>query len=85
MRCLSVVFGAIGGILLLIAASLHIREQNFLMHAERTLGTVVSLDRRLSEDGHTYCPVFKFNTQGGGTASYTANVCADPPSYQVGF
>ena len=84
MRCLTVSNGAFGGLLLLIAAALFVREQIFLQNAERTTGTVTSLDRQLSGDGHVYCPVIQFKTADGEVSSFTEEVCSDPASFAVG-
>ena len=85
MRCLTVIFGGVGVILLLIAGFFYLKENNFLRAAELTTGNVVQVERHLSVDsGYVYCPVFEFTARDGKTVDYTSTVCSDPPSYKVG-
>ncbi|MCA1615876.1 MAG: DUF3592 domain-containing protein [Acidobacteria bacterium] len=79
------IFGGVGGVLLLIAAFLWIRVRSFVAGAVRAKGTVVRLAKSRDSEGDTvYAPVVEFTARGGGVRRFTDPMSTSPAGYRVG-
>ncbi len=85
MKLLTLIFGGVGILLLVLAAVVFVVETAYLNRAKIAVGTVTELYKSIhDEGGSSYCPVFRFTTPDGKTVSYRGNVCASPPAYKIG-
>ena len=74
------------GIILFIAASKFLKDRlAFLKNGERTVATVIDMERSSSSDGgYTYKPIFKFSTHKKEEIIYTGYFATSPPAWEVG-
>ncbi len=85
MKLLTLIFGVVGILLLILAAVVFVVETAYLSRAKIAVGTVAELYKSIhDEGGNSYCPVFRFTTPDGKAVSYRGNVCANPPPYKIG-
>jgi Protein of unknown function (DUF3592) len=83
------VIPAIGALLLVIAALILQSRLSFESAAVRADGEVVDVvqSSRIDNDGRrssTWCPAVQFTSETGGTLTFTAQTCSNPPSYRIG-
>jgi hypothetical protein len=73
------------GIGLLIASILVIRHRLAFIHSnEKTIGTVIRIDKVKDSDGDTYIPVFSFKTRSNEEVVFNCPYSSNPPSWEVG-
>lgn len=74
------------GAILFIAASKFLKDRlAFLKSGERTVATVIELERSSSSDGgYTYKPIFKFSTHKKEEVVYTGYFSSSPAGWNVG-
>jgi hypothetical protein len=73
------------GITLLIISLLTLRESLvFLRKSERTVGTVIELERIDGSDGDTFKPIFKFKTSLNREIIYRHFSSSSAPNWKIG-
>lgn len=81
-------FACVGVAMLAVAASLYAHDRRFRAQAIETRGTVIALERVLSENGHTYKPVVRFHAGGGGLEGqpreFRPSRSSNPAAYAIG-
>ncbi len=74
----------IGVILLVIAMALMQKTLRFLKDSERTIGTVIELERIKDSDGDTFKPIFKFKTRQNQEIIHRHISSSNPSSWGIG-
>ncbi len=74
----------VGIILIVFAIILLNRSLSFLRNSERTIATVIELERNNAFDGDTYNPIFKFKTSLGKEVIYKHFVSSSPATWYIG-
>ena len=80
----SLVFGAVGFILVALAVFFWLRTRAFLETAQKAQGTVIRLVYSSDSDGGGYSPVYTFRTMSGQVIEVTDNMSSNPPQFKEG-
>jgi hypothetical protein len=67
-----------------IGAGLTYRQRALEGQGVQAQGKVIHLSENCDEDGCTYKPVVRFETQDGQSVSFQGTYSSSPPSYQIG-
>lgn len=67
-----------------IGAGLTYRQRTLEGQGVHAQGTVINLTENCDEDGCTYKPVVRFETQDGQSVSFNGRYSSSPPAYQIG-
>jgi hypothetical protein len=89
MKLFASIFTIVGFVMLAIAISLFIQEQNFLKQAHTATGKVlkmgVSSGRKSGKSKRaTYYPIVRFETSEGKPYTFSSSFSTNPPAYSVG-
>lgn len=74
----------IGIALLVISLFIFKESLAFIKKSDRTIGTVIELEKIDGTDGITYKPIFKFKTNTNQEIIYRHNASSSPASWYVG-
>jgi len=67
-----------------IGAGLTYHQRALEGQGVQTQGKVIHLEESCDEDGCTYKPVVRFETQDGKSVSFQGTYSSSPPAYQIG-
>lgn len=82
---LGIIFGLVGGLLVLIGVFLYIRTRIFIGKAQEVKGTVIEMVYSRNSDGDGgFSPVYQFKTLDGQNIVIHDSLSSNPPRFQVG-
>jgi hypothetical protein len=81
---ISIIFPAVGVLLIVIAVILFIRTVIFLLSSKKVQGTIVRMAQYTDSSGSRYDPVFQFKTADGRTLEVEDSTGSNPPQFRVG-
>src|SRR5689334_477771 len=84
MKTFSMLFAAVGLVLLAITAFLVLDTRSFIATSTETSGTVIDLVPVRSDNGVTYRPVVRFRDKQGQTIEFSSSSSSNPPGYSRG-
>jgi hypothetical protein len=75
---------AVGALLFILAVIFFNQRLSLLKYGERTVATVIELERSSSDGGYVYKPIFKFRTHDRREIIYRGYFSSSPATWEVG-